>query len=84
LHQLLLLIGFKNIKVITENYTLVFQNAEEYWMQMQRLGWRYYLNKMTTADQEKLKEYTFKKLQSHMNTDGISFEREVLFAYGEK
>jgi hypothetical protein len=84
LHQLLHVIGFKNIKVITEYYTLVFQNAEEYWMQMQRLGWRYYLNKITTPDQEKLKEFIFKELQGHMTADGIFFEREVLFAFGEK
>ena len=81
MQQLLHLIGFRSIEVLTENYALVFQDVEEYWEQMQRLGWSHYLNKLTTTNQGKLKEYTFKELQDRMDVDGIKFEREVLFAF---
>ncbi|MHA2249596.1 MAG: class I SAM-dependent methyltransferase [Candidatus Kariarchaeaceae archaeon] len=84
MQKLLHLIGFKNIKVFKERYTLFFQDGEEYWEQMQRLGWSYYLKKLPTAKQEKLKEYVFKDLQGLMDNDGIKFEREVIFAFGKK
>ena len=79
--------GFKDIDILHEQAEFVSASEEEWWEQMNNLGWRRYLAKTENGGAERLhriKEALFKDLQRHKRTDGIHFTKSVLFATGSK
>ena len=79
--------GFREITINIEKMTFVSTDEEEWWRQMQQIGWDSILEKIgrRDADQlEKIKAAVFADLQPYKNADGIHFDKEVFFVRGEK
>jgi len=79
--------GFKNIDISHEQAEFVSASEEEWWQQMNNLGWRRYLVTTENVGAERLrriKEALFKDLERHKRADGIHFIKSVLFATGSK
>lgn len=79
--------GFKHIKIFKEAMTFVSSDEEEWWLQMQNLGWDSLLEKIKNRGDDqlsKLKEDIFTDLQSHKLEKAIHFEKSVFFVQGVK
>lgn len=79
--------GFKEIKILRETMTFVSTDEEEWWRQMQHLGWDSLLEKIenrSTDHLARVKEAIFKDLQRYKHADGIHFDKEVFFVCGVK
>ena len=79
--------GFKEIEVVRETMTFVSTDEEEWWRQMQELGWDSLLEKIESAGSDQLqrvKGAIFEDLQRYKQADGIHFDKVVFFASGVK
>jgi len=79
--------GFREITISTETMTFVSTDEEEWWRQMQQIGWDSILENIgrRDADQlQKIKAAIFKDLQSYKHSDGIHFDKEVFFVRSVK
>jgi ubiquinone/menaquinone biosynthesis C-methylase UbiE len=79
--------GFKEIRFNIEKMTFVSTDEEEWWRQMQHIGWDSFLENIGNQDAdhlEKLKAAIFTDLQPYKHADGIHFEKEVFFMHAEK
>jgi len=79
--------GFKNIEVSRETAEFVSTDEEEWWQQMQYIGWDIFFEKMSFEDEHKpqrIKEAILSDLQSHKQLDGIHFTKSIFFASGVK
>jgi len=79
--------GFREIEVIKESMTFISTDEEEWWRQMQALGWASLIRNIehAGADQlQRVKEAIFKDLQHFKQTDGIHFDKMVFFVSGVK
>ena len=76
--------GFRDIEISTHAMTFLSNDEEEWWRQMQQVGWQSILEKLDEDVLQKVKEYIFKDLQTHKHRDGIIFEKTVFFARGSK
>jgi hypothetical protein len=50
-------------------------DEEEWWRQMQHVGWSSLLNKIGADDLQRIKEAIFKDLQPYKRTVGIHFKK---------
>jgi SAM-dependent methyltransferase len=76
--------GFQDIEISTHTMTFLSTDEEEWWRQMQRVGWQSILGKLGEGVLQKIKGNIFKDLQTHKHSDGIYFDKTVIFACGSK
>jgi SAM-dependent methyltransferase len=79
--------GFREIEVLRETKTFVSTDEEEWWRQMQHLGWESLIEKVEKAGSDRLqrvKQAIFEDLQRYKRPDGIQFEKVVFFVCGLK
>lgn len=79
--------GFRDIEISTEIAEFVSTDEEEWWREMQHIGWDSFFEKIRIEDADKpqkLKEVIFQELQPHKQSDGIHFTKTVFFVSGVK
>jgi ubiquinone/menaquinone biosynthesis C-methylase UbiE len=79
--------GFRDIEVSREIMTFVSTDEEEFWRQMQYLGWASLMERIKVggADHlQRLKEAIFKDLRRYKQADGIHFFKKVFIICGIK
>ncbi len=79
--------GFREIEVLSETMTFISTDEEEWWRQMQRLGWDSLTEKIEKEGSDRLqrvKEAIFEDLQCYKQADGIHFDKVVFFVSGLK
>lgn len=79
--------GFSEITIIIEKMTFVSTDKEEWWRQMQHIGWDSFLERIGSQDADQLdrvKAAILADLQPYKHADGIHFEKEVFFVHAEK
>ena len=77
--------GFREIEIFRETMTFISTDEEEWWRQMQHLGWDSFIEKIEnvgTDQLQRVKEAIFKDLQHHKQKDGIHFDKVVFFVCG--
>jgi SAM-dependent methyltransferase len=79
--------GFREVGVSREAVTFVSTDEEEWWRQMQALGWAELTDKIGSYGTDRLqrvKEAIFVDLQCRRQADGIRFDKVVFFVRGVK
>ena len=79
--------GFKNIVASRETAEFVSTDEEEWWQQMQYIGWDIFFEKIRLEDDhtpQRIKEAILTDIQSHKHPDGIHFTKSVYFVSGVK
>jgi SAM-dependent methyltransferase len=79
--------GFREVEITREAMTFVSTDDEEWWRQMQHLGWDSLLEVIEVDGTDRLhniKEAIFEDLQGYKQADGIYFEKVVFFVCGLK
>jgi hypothetical protein len=79
--------GFGDIEFVTERAEFVSTDEEEWWRQMQAVGWASILEKIEkhgAGQLQRIKETIFKDLQRYKQADGIHFTKSVFFVSGVK
>lgn len=76
--------GFREIEVLRERMTFVSTDEEEWWRQMQNLGWDSLIKKIESEQIQKLKEAIFLDLQWYKHADGFHFNKDVFFVSSKK
>lgn len=79
--------GFRETQVLRETMTFVSTDEEEWWRQMQHLGWDSLTKKIEGDGSDRLqrvKEAIFEDLQRYRQADGIHFDKVVFFVSGLK
>ncbi len=79
--------GFRDIVISKETAEFISTDEDEWWRQMDTIGWDMFLQKIKLDDADKLyrvKQAIFKDLQSHKQSDGIHFSKTVFFVSGVK
>jgi len=80
-------VGFREIEIFREAMTFISTDEEEWWRQMQHLGWDSLIEKIEndgTDQLQRVKEAIFKALQRYKQADGIHFDKVVFFVCGVK
>jgi hypothetical protein len=79
--------GFRDIQYSRETMTFVSTDEEEWWRQMQNVGWESLILKIPDDrpnELQRVKEAVFEDLQHFKRADGLYFEKEVFFIEGVK
>jgi ubiquinone/menaquinone biosynthesis C-methylase UbiE len=76
--------GFREIETIKEEMIFVSIDKEEWWQQMQHLGWDDIFENMTSDRLQFIKQAIFEELQPFQHTDGLHFTKRVFFTHGVK
>ena len=79
--------GFRDIGVSREVMTFVSTDEEEWWRQMQHLGWDSLMKRIEnggTDQLQRVKEAIFKDLGRYKEADGIHFDKAVFLVCGRK
>lgn len=79
--------SFKEITVHRETMTFVSTDEEEWWRQMQRLGWDSLTEKIEkdgSGRLQRVKDVIFEDLQRYKQADGVHFDKTVFFVCGLK
>jgi SAM-dependent methyltransferase len=79
--------GFRNIKVIEYEAEFVSTDEQEFWRQMEHLGWDIYFKKIEKVGSPNLMEIKraiFQDIQPNKHKDGIHFTKRVLFVTATK
>ena len=79
--------GFRDIEVSREGMTFVSTDEEEWWRQMQHLGWDSLMKRIEnggTDQLQRVKEAIFKDLRRHKEADGVHFDKAVFLVCGTK
>jgi ubiquinone/menaquinone biosynthesis C-methylase UbiE len=76
--------GFKEIEILTHSMTFVSTDEEEWWRQMNHLGWDTLLAKIEDHRLRRLKELIFNDLQAFKKNDGICFQKSAFFVCARK
>jgi ubiquinone/menaquinone biosynthesis C-methylase UbiE len=76
--------GFGGTEIFRERMTFISTDEEEWWKQMQHLGWDSLIENVGTDQLQRVKEAIFKDLQRYKQTDGIHFDKAVFFVCGVK
>jgi hypothetical protein len=71
--------GFQGIETSREAMTFVSTDEQEWWRQMQHLGWASLTDKIKTDELHRVKEAIFEDLQAYKQADGIHFKKIVFF-----
>jgi hypothetical protein len=79
--------GFKDLEVSRESMTFVSTDEEEWWRQMEQVGWDSLIRKIESGGAERLqrvKEAILADLASYRQEDRIHFDKVVFFVCGTK
>jgi len=76
--------GFRDIEITTRTMAFFSTDEEEWWQQMQQVGWESLLAKLDDKVVRKLKAAIFRDLQEYKAGKGIIFEKKVFFVCGHK
>ncbi len=79
--------GFSDVRVSWEELAVISTDEEEWWRQMQQVGWDSLLEKIERKGEfkvQRIKEAIFKDLQEYKKIDGIHFNKKVFFVSGIK
>ena len=79
--------GFKDLGISSESMTFVSTDEEEWWRQMEQVGWDSLIRKIESGGADRLqrvKEAIFADLASYRQEDGIHFDKVVFFVCGTK
>jgi ubiquinone/menaquinone biosynthesis C-methylase UbiE len=76
--------GFRHIAITTHSLACLSTDEEEFWQQMQLVGWESLLAKLDAKVVRKLKAAIFRDLQDQKQGGGIIFEKKVFFVCGQK
>jgi hypothetical protein len=79
--------GFRHIGVVKEAMTFVSTDEEEWWRQMQQIGWDSIMERIERkgpGQLRRIKEAIFQDLQRYKQADGLHFDKEVFFVSGLK
>jgi SAM-dependent methyltransferase len=79
--------GFREIEVTREAAEFISSDEEEWWQQMQYIGWDYFFNKISKVGPDvghRLKDTIFVELQSFKQSDGIHFTKSAFYVSGVK
>ena len=79
--------GFVDIDLMTETAEFISTDEEEWWQQMQAVGWKSLTERLKIADSAKynrIKEAILHELAAYRYSDGIRFSKTVIFASGIK
>ncbi len=79
--------GFRRIEMSKETMTFVSTDEDEWWRQMEHLGWDSLVKKIGRGETEELqrvKEAIFADLQPYKQADGIHFRKVVFFVSSVK
>ena len=79
--------GFKDLGISSESMTFVSTDEEEWWRQMEQVGWDSLIRKIESGGAERLqrvKEAILADLASYRQEDGIHFDKVVFFVCGTK
>jgi ubiquinone/menaquinone biosynthesis C-methylase UbiE len=74
--------GFVDIDFMSETAEFISTDEEEWWQQMQSVGWQTLFDKIKSTDPnlgQKIKESIFVDLQRFKQPDGIHFSKSVFF-----
>jgi SAM-dependent methyltransferase len=74
--------GFRDIEVTRETAEFVSTDEEEWWRQMQNVGWDSIFEKISMESPDRfqiIKDAIFKDLQPYKQPDGIHFTKSVFF-----
>jgi len=78
--------GFNNIQVFSEDFSLKYENVDEWFSVMKRSGW--ILHHTLDKDEKKILDFKEKMLpqgiSSYKQKDGYYFTKSVIFAFGTK
>ena len=78
---------FQDIEIATETAEFVSTDEEEWWWQVWGAGWQENIDRVAHSDADKFKKFkkqVFDNLQIYKRSDGIHFQKTVLFALGNK
>jgi SAM-dependent methyltransferase len=79
--------GFQEIETYRLETICLSTDTEEWWQQMERVGWKQLLTKIMQQDEEhyrRLKAAILNDLHEHTSSDGIRFQKIVFFISGIK
>lgn len=79
--------NFREIKVVKETMTFISTDEEEWWRQMQHIGWDSIMERIERNEPgqlQRIKEAIFKDIQPYKKTDGLHFDKQVFFVCGVK
>lgn len=79
--------GFHHIEVTREVAEFISTDEEEFWRQMEHVGWDIFFEKIEKVEANKLlqiKHAVFQDLQDHKQLDGIHFTKSVFYLSGMK
>jgi hypothetical protein len=79
--------GFSEIEIIRETAEFVSTDEDEWWRQMERVGWKSFLGKISQKNAGQLqgiKDAIFRDLQAFKQSVGIHFIKSVFFVRGVK
>jgi ubiquinone/menaquinone biosynthesis C-methylase UbiE len=79
--------GFRDLEVSRESMTFVSTDEEEWWRQMEQVGWDSLIRRIESSGADRLqrvKEAILTDLASYQQEDGIHFDKVVFFVCGTK
>jgi ubiquinone/menaquinone biosynthesis C-methylase UbiE len=79
--------GFHNIEIFKETAEFVSTDEEEWWRQMNHVGWMSIIKRIEQDDitqLHKLKHAIFNDLQPYKQADGLHFTKTVFYVSGVK
>jgi len=76
--------GFRDIEITTHTMAFFSTDEEEWWQQMQQVGWESLLAKLDAKVVRKLKAAIFRDLRDYQAGSDIIFEKKVFFVCGYK
>jgi ubiquinone/menaquinone biosynthesis C-methylase UbiE len=79
--------GLRDIEVTRETSEFISTNEEEWWLEMQYIGWDYFFNKIRKVGPsiaQGLKDTIFTELQLFKQSDGFHFTKSAFYVSGVK
>jgi hypothetical protein len=79
--------GFRDVRITKETAEFVSTDEEEWWRQMNQVGWESIIERIEQADIDQLhriKHAIFTDLQPYKQEDGIHFSKTVFYISGVK
>lgn len=78
---------FREVEIFVETAEFISTDEEEWWRQMERIGWDIYFKKLKKSDTSSflsIKQRILYDLSSHKQSDGIHFTKTVFYISGVK
>lgn len=76
--------GFRDIVISTHTMAFLSNDEEEWWQQMQKVGWWEIMGNMGDEVVQKIKAAILGDLHTLKRSTGIVFEKKVFFVHGNK